>query len=431
MTTEIEIKFIAKPSTVAGLSHQLNTWLLSQTPGVRLTNIYFETEDHQLRRWDMGLRIRGEGEHYEMTLKTAGETVGGLHQRPEFNVPLTRPELDLAQFPAGVWPADTRVEQLQQQLHPLFTTHFVREKWLVKYGNSEIEVACDQGEISAGERRELLHEIELELKTGDRDDLLALAAALATAGGVRLGSFSKAARGYALSNDQVVPAKRDLPVVVVSRKASVEEGLQAALLTGLRHWQYGEERWLRGQAAAREEMKQALSFLQQIFSLFGGIVPRKASSDLRAALHTLYEQLNDEKQSAELLCYTALSVTTQLALTNWIIHQRWREQVNDKGKQQLHGSFKRFSDIMLGRIGAGLKTTFTAVPDVQHYQDKQQRLQQQLLAVRIVAGAYPQADVSAWLDGWQHLAAAIETQQQRTIDSVCQQAMRQVAFWKQ
>jgi triphosphatase len=60
-----------------------------------LLNIYYETADNWLRRHDMGLRIRGDQGRYEMTLKIAGRVVGGLHQRPEYNIPLDTPELAL------------------------------------------------------------------------------------------------------------------------------------------------------------------------------------------------------------------------------------------------------------------------------------------------------------------------------------------------
>lgn len=181
MTIEIELKFIATTDAVAETRQKLTAFPHQHSSGKSLTNIYFETPDSQLRRWDMGLRIRGLGDRYEMTLKTAGQCVGSLQQRPEYNIPLTEPALDLTRLPPQVWPHDTDVEALQQQLSALFTTHFTRETWLVTYRQSEIEVACDQGEISAQQRSEPLCEVELELKSGERSDLLALAAEIGRA----------------------------------------------------------------------------------------------------------------------------------------------------------------------------------------------------------------------------------------------------------
>ncbi|MFV9997508.1 MAG: inorganic triphosphatase [Arsenophonus endosymbiont of Dermacentor nuttalli] len=99
----------------------------------KLSNIYFETVDHRLRRWDMGLRIRSCDGRYEMTMKTTGKVIGGLHQRPEYNVQINKPELNLLAFPSGVWPKNTDVEYLQSQLTTLFYTDFSREKWIVAY----------------------------------------------------------------------------------------------------------------------------------------------------------------------------------------------------------------------------------------------------------------------------------------------------------
>lgn len=430
MTIEIELKFIALPDAATKVAAKLAAWPHKHTPGQKLTNIYFETADNQLRQWDMGLRIRGCGDSYEMTLKTAGQTVGGLHQRPEYNVPLKQPELDIRQLPGEVWPAGTDVDALQKRLNPLFSTHFVREKWVVTYLQSEIEVAFDRGDVSAGALSEPLMEIELELKSGHRDDLLAFASELATIDGLRLGSLSKAARGYALAQGNPPRPLRQLLLLKVRPKATVEEGMQGAFLQALNQWQYHEELWLRGNADARREIKDALETLRQAFSLYGALVPRKASSDLRQKLTLLEEAMLDKGIAAETLCFSALWLQPQLALTNWLVSAGWREFVDSKADAKLQGSFKRFSDIMLGRIAADLKETFSQVNHSGEYQDKLARLHRQLLAVQLLAGAYDAAAVNAWTQSWQQLGQAIDGQHDTWLDAHLRQSLKQPAFWK-
>ncbi|MCU5771692.1 inorganic triphosphatase [Erwiniaceae bacterium BAC15a-03b] len=429
MTIEIELKFIVLPEAAIKLAAQLAAWPHQHTPAVALTNIYYETPDNQLRRWDMGLRIRGFGEHYEMTLKTAGQTIGGLHQRPEYNIDLSQPELDISLLPAEIWPAGCDLAALQQQLCALFSTHFQREKWLVSYQNSEIEVAFDQGEVSAGEFSEPLHEIELELKSGERDDLLAFAAELAKMGGLRLGSLSKAARGYALAQGKPPLALRPVPVMQAKRKATVEEGMRAAFMLALSQWQYHEELWLQGHSAALSAVQEALETLRQAFSLFGALVPRKASSILRQNLTALEEALLEENLDAQSVCFSALWLDTQLALTNWLATERWRQFIDAKADARLQGSFKRFADIMLGRIAADLKETFAHVHHSGEYQDKATRLMRQLLAVHLLAGAYDSAVVNSWLGSWQQLLQAIRDGQESWLEAHCRQALKQPAFW--
>ncbi|MFT6898137.1 MAG: triphosphatase, partial [Paraglaciecola sp.] len=100
MDIEIELKLLA--SETAG--QDIKNWLGGEyvnaeimTP-LELVNFYYDTPDRQLRRADMGLRIRGCNQVFEQTIKTRGSSVGGLHQRPEYNVPLSQPVLDLKGF---------------------------------------------------------------------------------------------------------------------------------------------------------------------------------------------------------------------------------------------------------------------------------------------------------------------------------------------
>ncbi|MCT6981066.1 CYTH domain-containing protein, partial [Salmonella enterica subsp. enterica serovar Oranienburg] len=74
-----------------------------------------------------------------------------LHQRPEYNIALSTPELDLALFPAEVWPDGKLPTELASQVQPLFSTDFYREKWCLDVDGSRIEIALDLGEVKAGE----------------------------------------------------------------------------------------------------------------------------------------------------------------------------------------------------------------------------------------------------------------------------------------
>ncbi len=292
MTIEIELKFIATPDAASKLAQTLADFPHQHHAARALSNIYFETDDNQLRRWDMGLRIRGVDGQHEMTLKTAGNTLGGLHQRAEYNVDLPADELDVARLPAEVWPQGTDLAALQQRLQPLFSTHFQRETWLVQVGESEVEVAFDRGAVATEALSEDLFEVELELKSGRRSDMMAFAQQLIAMGGLRLGSLSKAASGYQLAQGNPPRPPRPFPLLKPAPKATVEEGMVTAMSSALSHWQYHEEVWLGGNADAQRSVVEALEALRQAFSLFGALVPRKASSELRQKLTALAEIAN-------------------------------------------------------------------------------------------------------------------------------------------
>jgi triphosphatase len=271
--------------------------------------------------------------------------------------------------------------------------------------------------------------VELELKQGSRTDLLNFAASLIEMGGLRLGSLSKAARGYQLAQGNPPRPLRTFPLLKIPAKATVEQGMINALSAGLNHWQYHEEVWLRGNPAARAAVQEALETLRQAFSLFGALVPRKASSDLRQKLTRIEELLANPDQDAQTLCFSLASVEAQLALTHWLVETQWQNWLDDKSKNKLQGSFKRFSDIMLSRINADLKDTFADVQLFNEFQDKATRLNRQLLAVHLLAGAYPAEEVNNWLSAWQTLQHAIYIQQERGLNTLVNQAIKQVPFW--
>lgn len=430
MTIETELKFIATSNAVEKLAATLAAWPHQYQAPRELTNVYFETDNNQLRRWDMGLRIRGVDKRYEMTLKGGGKTLGGLHQRREYNVALDKAKLDIAQLPAEIWPQGTDVVALQQRLQPLFSTHFQREIWLITFGGSEIEIAFDRGEVATEQLSESLFEVELELKQGQRSDILLFAQQLVTMGGLRLGSLSKAARGYHLAQGNPPRPVRAFPVLKTDAKATVEKGMVAALSAGLNHWQYHEEVWLRGDASAQDAVREALEALRQAFALFGAVVPRKASSELRQKLTLLEETLVHDDVEAQTFCFSALSVDTQLALTHWLAESQWQQWSDEKGQAKLQASFKRFSDIMLARINADLKETFLSVKQPNEFNDKATRLARQLLTVHLLAGAYSSEAVAIWLGRWQQLQLAIQSQAKNDLPWLAGQAIKQPVFWK-
>ena len=89
MQTEIEIKFFVTSNIQESLSNFLNSLEIISSEQVRLGNVYFDTPKLDLRRLDMGLRIRRSDHFSEQTIKCRGQVVGGLHARPEYNAPVS------------------------------------------------------------------------------------------------------------------------------------------------------------------------------------------------------------------------------------------------------------------------------------------------------------------------------------------------------
>ena len=427
MAQEIELKFIVNSDAVDALRERLNTLGGEHHAPSQLLNIYYETPDAWLRGHDMGLRIRGENGHYEMTMKIAGRVTGGLHQRPEFNVALDAPELDLALFPTEVWPDGKLPAELASQVQPLFSTDFFREKWLVDVDGSRIEMALDVGEVKAGEFAEPICELELELLSGDTRAVLKLANQLVSQTGLRQGSLSKAARGYHLALGNAPRELKPTRILKVPAKASIEQGLEAALELALSQWQYHEELWVRGVKGAKAEVLAAMGLVRHILMLFGGNVPRKASAHLRDLL-TQSEAIIASDVSAISAVYSTQTAMAKLALTEWLVTKGWQPFLDAKARGKIADSFKRFSDTHLSRHAAELKTAF-AQPLGDQYADQLPRLTRNIDSMLMLAGYYDENVASEWIATWQGLRRAIAANQYIEIEHFRNEAIALEPFW--
>ncbi|HGY5246393.1 TPA: inorganic triphosphatase [Aeromonas salmonicida subsp. pectinolytica] len=258
MQTEIEIKFFVSQDIQQSLSNLLNSIEITSNAQVELGNVYFDTPTLDLRRLEMGLRIRRSDDFAEQTIKCRGQVVGGLHARPEYNAPVYGDVPRLSAFPDDIFPSLSVRDEIQGKLVAQFRTDFLRRHWLIAFEGAEIELAWDQGEIIGSLGKTAINELELELKSGDASALFALAERLAGLGGVRLGAQSKAQRGYRLAGLGKPLALQPLPVV---------NGVDAAMriTLGLQHWQHHEQYWL--EQADPEQRRLALQEIRQGIAL--------------------------------------------------------------------------------------------------------------------------------------------------------------------
>ncbi|KAA0012029.1 CYTH domain-containing protein [Billgrantia pellis] len=163
----------------------------------RLTNTYYDTPEGELEAARVALRLRRYGEHRVQTLKSGGEGTGGYSRRREWEWPVEGDDLDREGLAGLTSQAGLEMGWIDR-LEPRFTTDFERRIWQLDLAQARIEVALDQGEIRAADRRVPIRELELELKDGDPQALWSLALSLAESVPLRPADASKAARGGAL-----------------------------------------------------------------------------------------------------------------------------------------------------------------------------------------------------------------------------------------
>jgi inorganic triphosphatase YgiF len=139
---------------------------------------YFDTKDHVLSKNDIAFRVRLEGEKLVASLKWRGKVEGALHSREEINVPVDNPQCYLM-------PTTTLFEQSEigkevirlvadEPLVALLEMGFLRRRFRVDTGESIVEISLDSGEIMTDRGNLPISELELELFSGNQEDLMIL-----------------------------------------------------------------------------------------------------------------------------------------------------------------------------------------------------------------------------------------------------------------
>jgi len=198
--TEIELKFQVPPEQRDAV-HRAVATRTAQRIGLRA--LYFDTADRALASAGLALRVRKEGRRWVQTLKGAGD---GVWQRLEHEVALrvragTQPLADPALHdgtPAGQ-ALRSALAAGSGALQGIYGTQVTRTRRLLRAPGCLVELAFDEGALTAQERRWPLCELEFELKGGDATALVAVAARWATRFGLTLDTRTKAERGDRLA----------------------------------------------------------------------------------------------------------------------------------------------------------------------------------------------------------------------------------------
>ena len=173
----------------------------------RLCSRYYDTPDFRLRANHVALRLRLQNDsNFYLTCKCRGTQQGALHQRTEEEISVILSSADV------FWPdLPNRLPWEKLELYPyiasiqqgqpyqeLFVTDFTREHALLPWQGSVLDMAFDSGFIQAGECSQALHELEVELHSGQVTDLLAFDSLMRQSYGLQPESQSKYQHGLAL-----------------------------------------------------------------------------------------------------------------------------------------------------------------------------------------------------------------------------------------
>lgn len=270
MSTEIELKLQLSPKAASKLAkHPLLANIPSQR--LRLLNTYFDTPKLELHKRRVAVRFRKKGWEWLCTVKSAEPASGGLAMRSEWETQATPGTFDFSHVDNAEF--RSFLEQRIDQLEPVFTTDFKRQIWHVPFGESLIELAIDRGWIESRGQRLPICEIELELLSGQVDDIFWLTRQLQGDHHLHPAIASKAERGYNLFLDTPLRPFKAKPPAVHAVQTPVE-AFRCIALNCLEHFQRNEQ----GLLASKDpefvhQARVALRRLRSAIKLFAPVLP--------------------------------------------------------------------------------------------------------------------------------------------------------------
>lgn len=170
---------------------------------VYMKSAYFDTDAGILLKNDVAFRVRMEGNKIVASLKWNGSSSAGLHKREEVNVPVDDPACFLEPSAEIFKESEQGRAMLElignERLHSILEMNYIRRRLRVDYGKSIMELAIDTGEILTNEGELPICELEIELFTGEQEDVTALGDILREKYGLIPLDTSKYARGLKLA----------------------------------------------------------------------------------------------------------------------------------------------------------------------------------------------------------------------------------------
>ncbi len=200
MAVEVELKLSTDRESLARVREHpaLAAVLRGRARTGRNVSTYYDTRSQELRKAGVALRVRRSGQRWLQTVKGAGDRLGAVHRRPEYEWPVRSSGIDASKLSTTPW--QSVFEATAGRLRPVFVTDIHRTAQALAFADgTRATLSLDAGEIRAGKRCASLTEIEIELVDGEPRLLHELALALAADLPVSIAQASKSERGYALA----------------------------------------------------------------------------------------------------------------------------------------------------------------------------------------------------------------------------------------
>jgi inorganic triphosphatase YgiF len=266
-------------------------------PTQRLHSVYVDTEELDLARRGVALRLRRHRRAWEATAKWSGKVDGAVHRRPELTLELAKPP-DLPFFlPDGPLSLYLNALVLGRPLHPVLTCDTLRRLLNVLPADADessqpiAEIALDRVKLVApntkgGHPIDTYCEVEIEQREGTADDIVTLTEQLRSKFDLTPSDTSKFAYGmHRLYDEDVLRLSRPAVLAGNDSNATALRRVIAAQLEQLRENDPGTR--LGRDPEALHDMRVAIRRMRAALRVFQGGAATRVRAQLRNELRWL------------------------------------------------------------------------------------------------------------------------------------------------
>ena len=199
---EIELKYRIPGDEIAGKIWENELFSDSEEEGSReelqLVARYYDTAGRALAGEGIAYRVRKEGEHYIATVKWQGESEEGLHSREELSIPVADADAGIDVF------SESRIGPKLQELTEgetlvcMMETVIERRRLRIDTGTGIFELSVDKGQVRTSCGDEDILEAEVELFSGETEELISIGEKLQKKYSLEAEDTSKYAKGLRL-----------------------------------------------------------------------------------------------------------------------------------------------------------------------------------------------------------------------------------------
>ena len=285
-SAETELKLALTPSVAESV---LSVPVLKQSragrpKSKRIVTTYYETPEKDLARRGLTLRVRRDNDKRIQTVKSVGEAgVADSRGQWEWPVESATPDLRLLKD-API--ADLLADVSEDRLEPVVVTDVVRTTQNLEVNGGLVEAALDLGSIVAGEAKQDIRQLELELRQGTPGSLYRLALELNSAVPFDIEVESKAARGFRLKEGLPPQATKPAATRLKSDDPAIE-ALRVIIGETLGHLLTNQPAALAGDPEGVHQVRIAIRRIRSALRLFSPHLEAHArrlfEADLRRA----------------------------------------------------------------------------------------------------------------------------------------------------